>query len=270
MKVFLVLAHPESRSLNGSLAKYAVKILEDAGHEVKVSDLYTMKFKAVVDGDDFQEYNNVERLNIFKESLHAYKNGTQTADVIAEQEKMKWADVLILHFPLWWYGMPAILKGWVDRVYAGGFAYWVGEYTPTHQSDRFGEGTMAGKRAMCMVTTGGKAEQFSARGIAGPIDDLLWPINHGILYYTGYDVLPPFVTFDSFPGHVPPERFEQICADMKERLLTLDTVEPIAYRKQNFGDYTMPGLELKPGLEQPGETGFAIHTKKSAPSSTSA
>lgn len=62
----------------------------------------------------------------------------------------------------------------------------------------------------------------------------------------------------------------QICADMKERLLTLDTSEPIAFRKQNFGDYTMPGLELKPGLEVPGETGFAIHTKKSAPASTAA
>lgn len=44
-----------------------------------------------------------------------------------------------------------VSSGWVDRVYAGGFAYWVGEYTPTRQSDRFGEGNMAGKRAMCMV-----------------------------------------------------------------------------------------------------------------------
>ncbi len=63
---------------------------------------------------------------------------------------------------------------------------------------------------------------------------------------------------------------EAALASLKERMLTLDTTEPIAYRKQNFGDYTMPALELKPGLEEPGETGFAIHTKKRAPASTAA
>lgn len=49
---------------------------------------------------------------------------------------------------------------------------------------------------------------------------------------------------------------------MKERLLSLDTTEPIAFRRQNYGDYTMPELELRPGLEQEGETGFNIHIKK--------
>ena len=60
-----------------------------------------MKFKTVIDGDDFLEYDSVDQLNICKESMRAFKNGTLSADVIAEQEKMKWADVLILQFPLW-------------------------------------------------------------------------------------------------------------------------------------------------------------------------
>jgi hypothetical protein len=64
----------------------------------------------------------------------------------------------------------------------------------------------------------------------------------------------------SFPAGV------QIKADLKERLLTLDTTEPIPFRKQNFGDYTMPELQLKPGLEQEGETGFSIHQR--APKAT--
>ncbi len=42
--------------------------------------------------------------------------------------------------------------GWFDRVYAGGFAYWVGEQSATRNGDRFGEGRMAGKRALCMVS----------------------------------------------------------------------------------------------------------------------
>jgi putative NADPH-quinone reductase len=79
--------------------------------------------------------------------------------------------------------MPAILKGWVDRVYAYGFAYGVGEHSDQRWGDRFGEGTLVGKRAMLIVTTGGWEEHYSARGVNGPIDDLLFPVNHGVLYY---------------------------------------------------------------------------------------
>jgi hypothetical protein len=89
--------------------------------------------------------------------------------------------------PLWWFSMPAILKGWVDRVYSFGFAYGVGS-TATRDGDRYGEGRLAGKRAMLLVTAGGWEEHYAGRGINGPIEDLLFPINHGILYYPGYDV----------------------------------------------------------------------------------
>ena len=60
-----------------------------------------MNFKSTVDGKDFKECNSEEPLKIFDESKRAYAGGTQTPDVIAEQEKMKWADVLILIFPMW-------------------------------------------------------------------------------------------------------------------------------------------------------------------------
>lgn len=70
---------------------------------MQVSDLYAMNFKAVVDAEDFTQYlrNGDERLNIFTESLKAYTTGTLTPDVQAEIEKLKWADVLLLQFPLW-------------------------------------------------------------------------------------------------------------------------------------------------------------------------
>ncbi len=94
-------------------------------------------------------------------SGRAFTAGALTEDVKAEQEKLLWADMLILQFPLWWYHMPAILKGWVDRVYAFGFAYGVGERSDTHWGDRFGEGTLAGKRAMLFVTVGGWATHYA-------------------------------------------------------------------------------------------------------------
>src|SRR3546814_19815986 len=79
--------------------------------------------------------------------------------------------------------MPAILKGWVERVYAYGFAYGVGEHSDTRWGDRYGEGATAGKRAMLIVTAGGWESHYGARGINGPIDDILFPTQQGILYY---------------------------------------------------------------------------------------
>ncbi len=91
--------------------------------------------------------------------------------------------------------MPAIMKGWIDRVYAWGFAYGVGEHSDRHWGDRYGEGTFIGKRAMLIVTAGGWAEHYSPRGINGPIDDILFPIQHGMLFYPGFEVLPPLVFY---------------------------------------------------------------------------
>jgi NAD(P)H dehydrogenase (quinone) len=177
--------------------------------------------------------------------------------VAREQEKLLWADAVILQFPLWWYSMPAILKGWVDRVYAYGFAYGVGEHSDMRWGDRYGEGTLAGKRAMLIVTAGGWDEHYSARGVNGPIDDLLFPINHGILYYPGYDVLPPFVACRV--DRLDTAGFEPVAERLRERMRTLATTPPIPYRRQNGGDYLIPSMTLKPGLENPGATGFALH-----------
>jgi NAD(P)H dehydrogenase (quinone) len=165
--------------------------------------------------------------------------------------------------PLWWYTMPAILKGWVDRVYAYGFAYGVGEHSDRHWGDRFGEGTFAGKRAMLIVTAGGWEEHYSPRGVNGPIDDLLFPINHGILYYPGYDVLPPFVAYrvDCLDG----AGFEHLAERLRERMRTIGSTPPIPYRRQNGGDYLIPSLQLRPDLGGQDAAGFALHLKGADP-----
>ncbi|GGP28214.1 NAD(P)H-dependent oxidoreductase [Silvimonas amylolytica] len=257
MKVLIVFAHPEPESLNAALRDVAIASLQEAGHEVQVSDLYAMNWKPSVDRADFPALDPGERLKVGAASHAGFVQGALTADVKAEQEKLRWADMLILQFPLWWYTMPAILKGWVDRVYAYGFAYGVGEHSDRYWGERFGEGTMAGKRAMLIVTAGGWAEHYSERGVNGPIDDLLFPINHGILYYPGYTVLPPFVGYriDRFND----ARFAQMAEALRERMRSIDTTAPIAYRQQNGGDYVIPTLELKPDREEAGTRGFALH-----------
>ena len=262
MKVLLVFAHPERHSLNGALRDVAVAELQEQGHEVRVSDLYADGWKAAVDRSDFPAVAPDERLRVAGASGQAFAAGALTEDVKAEQEKLLWADALILQFPLWWYSMPAILKGWVDRVYAFGFAYGVGERSDTHWGDRFGEGTLAGKRAMLIVTVGGWATHYAPRGVNGPIEDILFPINHGILYYPGYTVLPSFVAYRV--DRIDEAGFGLVAEQLKERMRTIETAAPIPYRMQNGGDYQVPSLELRPELGDSGVSGFALHVDQGA------
>lgn len=262
MNVLIVFAHPEPKSLSASLRDVSVRELEAAGHTVQVSDLYAMRWKSEVDRSDFLSLTPNERLIPVAASKEAFNSDTLTGDVKAEIEKLLWADALILQFPLWWFAMPAILKGWVDRVFAFGFAYGVGEHSDKRWGDRYGEGTLAGKRAMLIVTAGGWEEHYSPRGVNGPIDDLLFPINHGILYYPGYDVLPPFVTYSA--DRFNETRFEAAAENLRDRMRTIETTHPISYRRQNGGDYHIPTMQLHAGLGDPQGSGFALHVNDAA------
>lgn len=255
MNVLIVYAHPEPQSLNGSLRDFSVQRLEAAGHAVQVSDLYAMQWKATLDANDSTAQSG-DRFNPSLDSQQAFAQGLQSKDIELEQGKLLWADTVILQFPLWWFSMPAILKGWVERVYAYGFAYGVGEHSDVRWGDRYGEGTLAGKRAMLIVTTGGWESHYAQRGINGPIDDILFPIQHGILHYPGFEVLPPFVLYRT--GRVDEARFAEACNALGKRLDELEQTSPIPFRRQNAGEYEIPALTLKPDIA-PGRKGFSAH-----------
>jgi NAD(P)H dehydrogenase (quinone) len=257
MKVLIVYAHPEPRSLNGALKDFALTTLTQKGHEIRVSDLYASNWKARLDRDDFPDFPPEERLVIGAASKRAFTANTLTQDVRAEQEKLLWADAVILQFPLWWFTMPAVLKGWVERVYAYGFGYGVGEHSDQRWGDRYGEGTLTGKRAMLSVTLGGWADHYSEHGINGPIDDVLFPINHGILFYPGFDVLPPFVVYRA--DSTDETRYRETLLSFEGRLDSLFTASPIQYRRQNSGDYEIPSLTLKHGAASLDHGGFRLH-----------
>ncbi|MCX5543011.1 MULTISPECIES: NAD(P)H-dependent oxidoreductase [Paraburkholderia] len=256
MNILLVYAHPEPKSLNGALRDFTVRRLEAAGHAVQVSDLYAMNWKATLDAQDSVERRGGAPFDPSLDSKHAFENGLQAGDIAREQAKLLWADTLILQFPLWWFSMPAILKGWVERVFAYGFAYGVGEHSDVRWGNRYGEGTLAGKRAMLVVTMGGWASHYGPRGVNGPIDDILFPIHHGVLYYPGYDVLPPFLVYRT--GRMDEVRYAQTRDALGARLDALAKTEPIAFRKQNGGAYEIPALTLREGVA-PERTGFAAH-----------
>jgi len=259
MNILIVSAHPEPASLTNALRDAAADQLRADGHNVRVSDLYDLGWKTAVDRQDFSNLDPAERLRVPAASGKAFAHGTLTDDVVAEQDKLLWADALILAFPLWWFSMPAILKGWIDRVYSYGFAYGVGEHSDRRWGDRYGEGRLAGKRAMLIVTAGGWEPHYGPRGINGPIDDLLFPINHGVLFYLGYDVLPPFVVYQA--DRMDDDGFRATSDMLHNRMRALFIEEPIPYRRQNAGDYAIPSMELREEFATPALTGFAAHLR---------
>ncbi|XP_062424060.1 ribosyldihydronicotinamide dehydrogenase [quinone] isoform X2 [Rhea pennata] len=123
-KVLIVYAHQEPKSLNGSLKNVAVEELGKQGCSVTVSDLYAMQFEPRATRNDIVGcLHNSEEFNYGVEAREAYERGELSHDLIEEQKKVQEADLLIFQFPLYWFSMPAIMKGWMDRVLVEGFAH---------------------------------------------------------------------------------------------------------------------------------------------------
>ncbi len=212
-----------------------------------------MTWKAVVDRDDFTQPIDGP-LVVTRASCDAYVGGTLAPDIQAEIDKLLWADAVIFSFPLWWYSMPAILKGWFDRVFVQGFAYDVKDPDGPRRTLRYGEGNLAGKRALVLVSCGSNEFAVSPRGVSGQLEEVLFPLLHGSLFYTGMEVLPPVCIHDA--DAVDDAGYRQARSCVRAALLQIETRAPIPYRYQYRGDYTR-GLLRDDIL--PGETGLGIH-----------
>jgi NAD(P)H dehydrogenase (quinone) len=226
MHVLIIHAHPEPKSFSGALTAEAQRFLIAHGHEVVVSDLYAMRFSPVSDRRNFTTVRNADYFSQQEEEAYAAQHDGFAADIKCEMEKLFWCDVLIWQFPLWWCGLPAILKGWVDRVFAaGGRVYGGGKW--------YDRGVFAAKRAMCSLTIGGSVEMYAENGLNGSISTILFPIHHGMLYFTGFKVIEPFLV------HAP-VRMSQIereahLARYRERLLQLRAAPTLSFPK--LADY---------------------------------
>ena len=201
--VLIVVANPEPASFCHALAGAGRAALERAGHRVRSSDLYALGFNPVAGRHDFTTTADATRFHYQSEQAKAARDGSFCAEIAREQEKVAAAELLVLVFPLWWGGPPAILKGWFERVMAYGFAYVDGR--------RFDTGLFKGRRALFSVTTGGTPERFSPEGVYGPIGTVLYPVERLLLQYMGYEVMEPFVAYAA-PRVSPEERAAHLAA----------------------------------------------------------
>lgn len=187
MNILFVYCHPEPTSFTHALLQAGVEAAQAAGHDVEVSDLYSEGFNPAAGRHDFTQTADEQRFHYQTEQLHAARNDGFAADIRREQDRVRRADMMVFLFPLWWGGMPAMLKGWFDRVLAYGFAYVDGA--------RFDTGLLIGRAAMMCVSTGGTAERFSAGGVYGTIEQVLWPAMRCQLDYLGVTQPDPFIAY---------------------------------------------------------------------------
>ncbi len=256
--VFWISAHPEQRSLTGSLRRDGLAHLRQGGHSVLESDLYAIGWDPVVrsqDGGQVGEHG-LRRFRVSSDTRRAFLTDEQPRDVAREQSKLLKADAIIVQFPLWWYGMPAILKGWFDRVFVSGFAF--GTDPQTGRRLRFEQGPFVGKRVLVITTLGDRPQAIGPRGKSGELNELLFGLLHGTFAYTGMSVLPPL----ALPSADRLSDYSRVQDELVDRLDGLFVDREIPYRPQFTGEYTSE-WELADHV-RPGEHGVRIHSRTPA------
>ncbi len=158
MKVLIVFTHPNPQSFNHALLDKVREGLEQAGHEVRVKDLYQEKFDPILQASD----------------LNMLQKGNIPNRIKKEQDQLLWADSLIFIYPLWWFDRPAMLKGWFDVVLTNGLAF---EY-----SNEGVKGLLKHKKALVIITAGGSEKYFKDNDALQLIHR---PVTDGTLSFCG-------------------------------------------------------------------------------------
>jgi NAD(P)H dehydrogenase (quinone) len=247
-----VYAHPRRGSLNDRIFQDGVATLSEQ-YAVATSDLHAQDFDPVLSDRDLGDLGGTAG-NLAELVGEAYERGQLPADVREEQAKLAQAELLIVQFPLWWYGPPAILKGWFDRVLTSGFAY--GDMDPQlGVPRRYGDGGLVGRKALVIVTAGEDTRSIGPRGISGDLESLLFPITHGVLWYLGIEALELHVVYDA--DTLDAAGIDRELDRLRERLRTIDTEQPRRFRTLRDGEYH--GTRALQSDILPGRSDLGIH-----------
>jgi len=236
MHVLIVHAHNEPQSFNAAMKNVAIEELQAQGYTVEISDLYAMGWNPIASASDFGSRANPEYLTYALEQRHNHYQQTLSADIEEELEKLLKADLVIFNFPVYWFSMPAIMKGWIDRVFISGVCYGGKRF--------YDKGGLVGKKAMLAITIGGQQHMLVQGGVHGELIDMLRPILRGTLAYTGMTVLPPFIAH-----HVPytsQEARTTLLKQYRQRLHSLDSLQPLTFVSLNQFDANLHPISDTP------------------------
>ncbi|MCM3791392.1 NAD(P)H-dependent oxidoreductase [Domibacillus indicus] len=192
MKHLIVYAHPHKESLNHAILKTTVEALKKNGHEVAVRDLYALDFQPVLKPEDTE----------------AMKAGRTPQDIKTEQEFIAEADAITFIYPIWWTGLPAILKGYVDRVFSYGFAYAAGEQGIVKM--------LTGKKGFIINTHGTPSEVYDEMGMTA---GMKVTSDTGIFEFTGIE--PAGHLFFGSIGYLSADMYEGMLKEVEEQVTAL-------------------------------------------------
>jgi len=184
MKAHIVLARPEAKSFNAHLSAISGRVLGAAGWQTTLADLYAMDFDPREGPQHFEKRRDPDQFHTQTEQRFNADEDSLPPEVNQEIDHLLGSDLLVVHFPLWWFGMPAILKGWIDRAFVYGRMY--------RSVMRYDTGICAGKKMIACVTTGASADSCAFNGREGDTRLHLWPLLFPFRYL-GFDVYEPEV-----------------------------------------------------------------------------
>jgi len=157
----IIFAHPNPDSFNGAILKRIENKLKEKEYQFISKNLYQLNFNPILN------MNDAERM----------KNSTVADDVALEHGDIEWAKNIVFVYPIWWAGQPAILKGWIDRVFNRGFAY-------APQEDGTVKGLLSDKTVMVFTTSGSSEENMRQSGMYDAMEKIML---QGILGFCGID-----------------------------------------------------------------------------------
>lgn len=179
MRHLIIYAHPNENSLNSRLLQTVIESLDKEHHDIQIRDLNKIGFNPVFSIEDMQ----------------GQFAGQISDDIKTEQEYISRADQITFIYPIWWTGMPAIMKGYIDRVFSYGFAY---RYDQGVQ-----KGLLKGKKAVIINTHGKSHEEYERMGMDKA---LTLTSDNGIFLYSGFEIVQHF--FFDRADKVSPEEVE--------------------------------------------------------------
>ena len=171
MNHLIIYCNPDPKSLSASYRDAIVELTEMSHNHVNVRDLYNIGINPVLGKDDFD----------------SLKHGIIPEDIKVEQDYIRWANLLTFIYPVWWAGMPAILKGYIDRIFSKGFAYTMDEHF--HY-----KGLLEDKKAVILSNMGAPYADYEKNGM---LNSMKQSSDEGIFQFCGMKVLE-----HRFFGHV--------------------------------------------------------------------
>jgi len=162
MRHLIVAAHPSAKSFNHSVVETYVAAPVARKHHVEYRDLYGANFNPVMSARD----------------LAAIGRGKASRDIRKEQAAIHRADVVTFISPLWWSGFPAMLKGYLDRVFCAGFACVIkrGEYLPG----------LTGKKGVIITTSGASEDELKSGGTLRALRTIY---DEGLMQFSGIELV---------------------------------------------------------------------------------